>query len=72
VPALPDALFARARHHMVSVGRVLLLNCDAATLRFAMGDNAPEKADACPKRPIKISPHFLNKAPAAAPYSGGL
>ena len=31
VPALPEALFARARHHIVSVGRVLLLNCDAVT-----------------------------------------
>ena len=38
VPALPEALFARARHHIVSVGRVLLLNCDAVTLRLTMGD----------------------------------
>ena len=38
LPALPDELIARARHHMVSVGRVLLLNCDAVTFLLTMGD----------------------------------
>jgi hypothetical protein len=38
VPGVPDALFARARHHMVTVGRVLLLNCDAVTFWLTMGD----------------------------------
>jgi hypothetical protein len=31
-PALPVALFARTRHHMVRVGSVLLLNCDVVTV----------------------------------------
>lgn len=36
LPALPDASFARARHHIVFIGSVLLLNCDAVTVWFTM------------------------------------
>jgi len=32
VPAVPHVLVARTRHHIVFVGNVLLLNCDAVTL----------------------------------------
>ena len=35
LPALPEA-FARARHHIVFIGSVLLLNCDVVTVWFTM------------------------------------
>ena len=40
LPGLPEASFARARHHMVFIGSVLLLNCDAVTVWFAMNGDA--------------------------------
>ena len=36
LPGLPEASFARARHHIVFIGRVLVLNCDAVTVWFTM------------------------------------
>ena len=36
LPGLPEASFARARHHMVFIGSVPLLNCDAVTVWFTM------------------------------------
>lgn len=40
LPGLPEASFARARHHMVFIGSVLLLNCDVVTVRFVMNGDA--------------------------------
>jgi hypothetical protein len=36
LPGLPEASFARARHHIVFIGSVLLLNCDVVTIWFTM------------------------------------
>ena len=36
LPALPEVSFARARHHIVFIGSVLLLNCDVVTIWFTM------------------------------------
>jgi hypothetical protein len=33
---VPDALFARTRHHIVLVGSTLVLNCDAVTVWFTI------------------------------------
>jgi hypothetical protein len=36
LPGLPEASFARARHHIDFIGSVLLLNCDVVMVWFAM------------------------------------
>jgi len=37
LPGLPEASFARARNHMVAVGRVLVANCDVVTVWLTIG-----------------------------------
>ena len=36
VPGLPDASLPCARHHILNVGNVLVLNCEAVTLWFTI------------------------------------
>jgi hypothetical protein len=35
-PGLPAASLARARHHIVAVGSVLVVNCEAVTVWFTV------------------------------------
>ena len=37
LPGLPEASLARARNHMVAVGRVLVANCDVVTVWLTVG-----------------------------------
>ena len=42
LPGLPDASLARTRHHIVKVGRVLVVNCEVVTDWFTIKGEGKE------------------------------
>jgi len=38
VPAVPEAELARTRHHILVVGSVFVVNCEAVVFTFTSGD----------------------------------